>query len=160
MGAFLGFVLGAFLGCVVTAAVFRTRESRSVRNAIAGLLRHLATDETKPLGKTGSRLKLPLEMVNEADELVARSEWARREKHRFVSLALKVIRARNKGVSEAQQPQLVEAQARLGHSGRLLLGYLQFPSWWWLRALAGRLVFQVRRKMPWRSSPPPQPARR
>lgn len=144
MGAILAFILGILLGTVVTAGLLRTSEARNVRNAVASVQRYLLSDDDgKPLGKMTTKLKLHLDVINEADELVARSAWARRQKHRFVSLAVQMIRARNKatkGLSTVQKMQLEQAQERLKQSGDYLLGYWQFPSWLWVRATIARAV--------------------
>lgn len=144
MVAFLAFILGILLGTVVTAGLFRTSQARNVRNAVASVQRYLTSDDGgKPLGNMTTKLKLHLDLINEADDLVSRSEWAKRQKHRFVSLAVQMIRARNKatkGLSTVQRMQLEQAQERLKRTGDLLLGYWQFPSWLWVRAIVARAV--------------------
>lgn len=144
MVALLAFVLGTLLGTAVTASLFRTSQARNVRNAVASVQRYLVTDDAnKPLGPMTSKLKLHLDLINEADDLVSRSEWAKRQKHRFVSLAVQMIRARNKtgkALTAAQKMQLGQAQERLKQSGDWLLGYWQFPSWLWVRASIARVL--------------------
>lgn len=148
MVAFLAFILGVLLGTVVTASLFRTSQARNVRNAVASVQRYLVTDDAaKPLGNMTAKLKLHLDLINEADDLVSRSEWAKRQKHRFVSLAVQMIRARNKtgkALTAAQKIQLGQAQERLKQSGDWLLGYWQFPSWLWVRAVIARTVVALK----------------
>lgn len=144
MVALLAFILGVLLGTAVTASLFRTSQARNVRNAVASVQRYLVTDDaSKPLGNMTTKLKLHLDLINEADDLVTRSDWAKRQKHRFVSLAVQMIRARNKTgktLTTVQKMQLGQAQERLKQSGDLLLGYWQFPSWLWVRAIIARAV--------------------
>lgn len=147
MGTLFAFVIGAFLGMVVTAGLYRNRDSRNVCNAIASVQRYLETDDLKPLDKMTGKLKLHLDLINEADELVVRSEWAQQQKSRFVSQAVKIIRLRNKGEAKAQQERLLLAQKGLKQSGRYLLGYFQFPSFLWLRATLARLMVDTRKQV-------------
>lgn len=147
MGALFAFLIGAFLGVVATASLYRSRDSRNVCNAIASVQRYLETDELKPLDKMSGKLKLHLDLINEADELVVRSEWAQQQKSRFVSQAVKIIRLRNKGEAKAQQERLLLAQKGLKQSGRYLLGYFQFPSILWLRATLARLMVDTRKQV-------------
>lgn len=157
MGALLAFALGALLGTAITASLFRANESRNVRNAIASVRRYLMAESNKPLGDMTGKLKLHLDVINEADDLVTRSDWARREKHRFVSLAVQMIRLRNKGVKDAQLAQLEHAQKRLKKSGNLLIGYLQFPSWLWVWASTIRGIAALQSKrLSSKSAPAPQ----
>ncbi|WP_024462346.1 hypothetical protein [Marinimicrobium sp. LS-A18] len=147
MGTLFAFLIGAFLGVVVTASLYRSRDSRNVCNAIASVQRYLETDDLKPLDKMTGKLKLHLDLINEADELVVRSEWARQQKNRFVTQAVKIIRLRNKGEAKEQQERLIQAQKGLKQSGQYLLGYFQFPSFLWLRATIARLPMDTRKQV-------------
>ncbi len=147
MGTLFAFVIGAFLGVVVTASLYRNRDSRNVCNAIASVQRYLDTADIKPLDKMTGKLKLHLDLINEADELVVHSEWARQQKNRFVAQAVKIIRIRNKGVAKEQQERLHQAQQGLKQSGQYLLGYFQFPSYLWVRATLARLMADTRKQV-------------
>lgn len=147
MGTLLALLLGVFLGSVVTAGLYRSRDSRNVCNAIASVRRYLETDDLKPLDKATGKLKLHLDLIHEADELVVRSEWAQQQKLRFVSHAVKIIRLRNKGEAHSQRERLIAAQKALTRSGRHLLGYFQFPSVLWLRATLARLPADTRKQL-------------
>ncbi|MDQ2076620.1 hypothetical protein [Marinimicrobium sp. ABcell2] len=140
----LALATGAVVGAVSTAGIYRSSQAANVRRAIASVLRYLDADSHKPLGDLAQKLKLHLELVNEADDLVARSDWAKKQKRRFVMSAVEVIKARNKGVTKANQNEFLERQGRLQEAGELLLGYMQFPSLLWVKATLFRMISRWR----------------
>jgi hypothetical protein len=136
--------MGALMGAVGTAGVYRSGQAINVRRAVANVMRYLNTDSHKPLGEQTKKLRLNLELINEADDLVTRSEWARKHKRRFVLTAVDVIKARAKGVSKENKSQYLERVDQLRDSGEMLLGYLQFPSILWLKASLIRAISRWR----------------
>lgn len=149
----LALVTGAFLGSVVTASIYRSSQATNVRKAVASVQRYLSSDGHKAFGPLTAKLKLHLDIINEADDLVARSQWAKKHKHRFVAQSVHAITLRNKGITRDNKNQLIEAQAMVKESGEMLLGYMEFPSWRWLKATSIRLVSGSRRRIAARKAP-------
>lgn len=140
IGQLLALAIGILLGVVGTAATYRSNQAINVRRAVASVLRYLDPKAHKPLGDLTKKLQLSLELINEADDVVARSEWAKKQQRRFVAAAIEVIKMRNRGLTKADKDHFVERLERLHDSGDRLLGYLQFPSVLWLKASVSRVV--------------------
>lgn len=144
IGQLLAFAIGISLGVASTAAVYRTSQAINVRRAVASVLRYLDPKAYKPLGDMTKKLQLNLELINEADDVVARSEWAKKQQRRFVAAAIEIIKMRNRGLKKADKDHFVERLDRLQDSGDMLLGYLQFPSLLWLKASVNRVMSRWR----------------
>jgi len=144
IGQLLALAIGILLGVVGTAAIYRSNQAINVRRAIASVLRYLDPKAHKPLGELTKKLQLTLELINEADDVVARSEWAKKQQRRFVAAAIEVIKMRNRGMTKADKAPFVERLDRLHDSGDMLLDYLQFPSLLWLKASVNRMVSRWR----------------
>ena len=144
IGQLLALAIGILLGVVGTAAVYRSNQAINVRRAVASVLRYLDPKAHKPLGDLTKKLQLNLELINEADEVVARSDWAKKQQRPFVAAAIEVIKMRNRGLKKADKGHFVERLDRLHDSGDMLLGYLQFPSFLWLKASVDRMVSRWR----------------
>lgn len=143
----LALVTGAFLGAVITASVYRGNQASNVRKAIASVRGYLDPDTTKPLGNMTAKLKLHLDVIHEADDLVTRSHWAKRHKNRFVAQSVRIATLRNKGTAKANKRLFDEARETVRESGDRLMGYLDFPSWLWLKATAIRLFEGARSRV-------------
>lgn len=143
----LALATGVFIGAVVAANVYRNTESTNVRKAIAKVQRCLASDANQPLGKTTAKLKFYLDLINEADDLFSRSDWAQRQRKRFLAHTVRVVVLRNKGLAKTNEGQFSEHLIAAEDSGRLLIGYLQFPSWLWAKATTRRLLDAVKRPL-------------
>ena len=138
----LALAAGGFLGVVSTAHLYRNDQSANSRKAIASVLRYLDTDSLEPLGKTTDKLKFYLGLINEADDLVANSNWAQKERHRFLSEAVRLAAMRRKGVRKQHiqhMEQLAKSRQQLRLTGQRLTGYFDFPSRLWLKAALSRL---------------------
>src|SRR5690625_1738452 len=117
IGQLLALAIGILLGVVGTAAIYRSNQAINVRRAIASVLRYLDPKAHQPLGELTKKLKLNLELINEADDVVARSEWAKKQQRRFVAAAIEVIKMRNRGMTKADKAPFVERLDRLHDSG-------------------------------------------
>lgn len=144
IGQLLALAVGILLGVVSTAAVYRSNQAINVRRAVASVLRYLDPQAHKPLGDLTKKLQLNLELINEADDVVARSEWAQKQQRRFIAVAIEVIKMRNRGMKKADKEHFIERLDRLQDSGGMLLGYLQFPSFLWLKASVTRMMSRWR----------------
>jgi len=135
---------GGFLGAVYTASLYRNDRSANIRKAIASVGRYLDTDNIEPLGKTTDKLKFYLNLINEADDLVASSHWAQKERQRFLSEAVRLASMRRKGVRRQHREQLEKSRQKLRLSGQRLTGYFDFPSRFWLKASIARMLHLAR----------------
>src|SRR5690625_6861517 len=134
IGQLLALAIGVLLGVVGTAAIYRSNQAINVRRAIASVLRYLDPTAHKPLGALTKKLKLNLELINEADDVVARSEGAKKQQRRFVAAAIEVIKISNRGMRKADRAPIVQRLYWLCVSGDRLRGDLQVPSDLWLMA--------------------------
>src|SRR5690625_1668941 len=126
IGQLLALAIGVLLGVVGTAAIYRSNQAINVRRAIASVLRYLDPKAHKPLGELTKKLKLNLELINEADDVVARSEWAKKQQRRFVAAAIEVIKMRNRGMTKADKAPLVDRKSTRLNSSHVAISYADF----------------------------------
>src|SRR5690625_3248664 len=132
IGQLLALAIGVLLGVVGTAAIYRSNQAINVRRAIASVLRYLDPKAHKPLGELTKKLKLNMELINEAEDVVARSEWAKKQQRWFVTEAIEVFKMSNRSMTKADKASFVERFDRFHDSGDKFVGYLRFPRLLWL----------------------------
>ena len=139
--AFLsGTVIAGVAGVLVTAGHYRSTEALEVRRAVAKLKRHLEIETDSELGELGLQLEELSTLVDNAEDCVVRSEWAKRHKGLFLVGCADVMAARQVGITGENRRDFIEGRQLVENSGEMLLGFLQFPSWLWCKATFYRLL--------------------
>lgn len=144
--AFLsGTVIAGVVSALVTAGHYRGAEALEVRRAVAKLIRHLETDTESSLSEElSTQLDGLCTLIDNHEDCVARSKWAKRHRNYFLAGCADVLEARQEGITVKNRRSFIEGRQLVQDSGEMLSGFLEFPSRKWCKATVYRLLSPFR----------------